>query len=167
MADSPRLSQLHEDIDTRVLAIRSAQPDWPCGRGCDGCCHRLARIPQLTREEWQLLQTGIAALPDAVREEVGAGIIALGQQQSRPYRCPLIDPQSGACRTYAQRPIACRTYGFYLERGEGLYCKEIETRVDDGRLANVVWGNHDAITQRLANCGPVRSLAEWFGDGGK
>ena len=38
----------------------------------------------------------------------------------------------------------------------------IESRVADGALADVVWGNHDAIDQRLAGLGEVRALNEWF-----
>ncbi len=46
-------------------------------------------------------------------------------------------------RFYAQRPVACRTYGFYVQRELGLYCGDIEARVAGGELADVVWGNHD------------------------
>ena len=27
----------------RVRAITAARPIWPCHKGCDGCCRRLAR----------------------------------------------------------------------------------------------------------------------------
>jgi Fe-S-cluster containining protein len=63
---------------------------------------------------------------------------------------------------YAQRPVACRTYGFYVQRELGLYCHDIETRVADGSLDAVVWGNHDAIDHRLAGLGEIRLLTEWF-----
>jgi hypothetical protein len=58
--------------------------------------------------------------------------------------------------------VACRTYGFYVQRELGLYCRDIESRVADGTLADVVWGNHDAIDHRLAGLGEVRALTEWF-----
>jgi hypothetical protein len=45
MNDLPRL---HADIDARVQSIRESTPDWPCAKGCDHCCHRLADIPSLS-----------------------------------------------------------------------------------------------------------------------
>jgi len=79
-----------------------------------------------------------------------------------PLVCPLLDQASGACPVYAQRPVACRTYGFYVQRDLGLYCRDIEARVEDGTLADVVWGNHDAIDRWFAALGEVRPLPEWF-----
>jgi Fe-S-cluster containining protein len=43
---------------------------------------------------------------------------------------------------YTQRPVACRTYGFYVQRKLGLYCRDIESREAEGALVDVVWGNH-------------------------
>ena len=80
-----------------------------------------------------------------------------------PLVCPLLDPASGACPVYAARPVACRTYGFYVQRELGLYCHDIESRVADGALADVVWGNQDAVDRELAGLGETRSLIEWFG----
>jgi Fe-S-cluster containining protein len=157
---SSALSQLHSDIDARVQSIRENRPGWLCGKGCDGCCRRLAEVPQLTVAEWSLLQEGLAALlPERLRE-IRRNIAALAGQ--RPVVCPLLDRTTGACPVYAQRPVACRTYGFYVQRDKGLYCDEIESRVVEGALANVVWGNHDAIDQRLTALGESRTLTEWF-----
>ena len=55
----------------------------------------------------------------------------------------MLDRATGACR-FAHRPVACRTYG-YVQREKGMYCGDIEARVADGSLADVVWGNHDAV----------------------
>lgn len=159
MNDLPRL---HADIDARVHAIRESTPDWPCAKGCDGCCHRLADIPTLTETEWELLQEGLAALPAEQRARIGREIAALAESTGRPVVCPFLDRQTGACPVYAHRPIACRTYGFYVQRDRGLYCPEIESRVSSGELAHVVWGNHDAIDARLAGLGEKRSLTDWF-----
>ena len=87
---------------------------------------------------------------------------ALTGQQSAPITCPLLDLATGSCPVYAQRPVACRTYGFYVQRDLGLYCRDIESRVADGALADVVWGNHDAIDQRLAGLGESRALTDWL-----
>jgi Fe-S-cluster containining protein len=160
------LAQLHVDIEARVQSIRENHSDWLCGKGCDGCCRRLADVPQLTAAEWELLRRGLAALEPERKEEIRRKMAELraaeADQPTRPVICPLLDHASGACPVYAQRPAACRSYGFYVQRDLGLYCREIETRVAAGALADVVWGNHDAIDQRLAGLGESRALTEWF-----
>ena len=156
------LSRLHDDIDARVESIRGNRPDWLCGKGCDSCCRRLAEIPRLTASEWTLLRDGLSTLPPERILEISRDMAALAGQESRPIVCPLLDQATGACPVYAQRPVACRTYGFYVQRDLGLYCRDIESRVADGALADVVWGNHDAIDHRLAGLGETRTLTEWF-----
>lgn len=158
----PGLPQLHDEIEARVVAIRKANPDWLCAKGCGNCCRHLAEEPRLTTAEWKLLQEGLVALsPDQLQKTRERMAVLVGQPFS-PIVCPLLDQSTNACPVYAQRPVACRTYGFYVQRGIGLYCKEIETRVDDGALAKVVWGNHDAIDRQLASMGETRPLTEWF-----
>ncbi|MGZ6231316.1 MAG: YkgJ family cysteine cluster protein [Syntrophales bacterium] len=156
------LTQLHTDIEARVRTIRDDNPDWLCRMGCDGCCRRLAEIPRLTAAEWALLQDGLAALPPKQLQEIGQGIAALAEQTSRPIVCPLLDQSAGACLVYAHRPVACRTYGFYVQRDLGLYCKDIESHVAGGALTEVVWGNQDAVDHRLGGLGDSRDLTEWF-----
>ena len=156
------LQQLHLDIDRRVGNIRENRPDWLCGKGCDLCCRRLAEVPQLTAAEWAWLQEGLAALTADHLQEISRKISALADQPSRPIVCPLLDQSSGACPVYLQRPVACRSYGFYVQRDLGLYCHDIESLVAEGKLADVVWGNHDAIDQRLIGLGESRPLTEWF-----
>lgn len=158
----PTLIQLHADIDARVQHIRDDHPDWLCGKGCDGCCQRLAEIPQLTATEWALLQQGLSALPAETLEDIGERMAALAEQETRPVICPMLNRSTGACQVYAHRPVACRTYGFYVQRDKGLYCHDIETQVAEGRLADVVWGNHDAIDQELRGMGGSRALTLCF-----
>jgi Fe-S-cluster containining protein len=74
----------------------------------------------------------------------------------------MLDPGTGACPVYAQRPVACRTYGFYVQRDQGLYCQDIKSLVDTGVLADVVWGNHDNIDRELKQSGESLNLTEWF-----
>jgi uncharacterized protein len=145
-----------------VQDIRENRPDWLCAKGCDSCCRRLAEVPQLTAAEWNLLRQGLAELTPEHFGEIRRNMSALAGQQTRPVICPLLDLHTGACPVYAQRPVACRTYGFYVQRAQGLYCHDIEARVFAGALAEVVWGNHDAIDQRLSGLGEVHSLSEWF-----
>jgi Fe-S-cluster containining protein len=156
------LSRLHADIDARAASIRSDRPDWPCAKGCDVCCRRLADVPRLTATEWLLLQEGLAGLPSQRLDEITRNMAALAEQRARPVVCPLLDAASGACPVYAQRPVACRSYGFYVQRDLGLYCHDIELRVAAGGLADVVWGNHDAIDRQLAGLGEARALTAWF-----
>jgi Fe-S-cluster containining protein len=162
MIMQPPLSQLHNDIDARVDSIRTEHSDWLCRMGCDGCCRRLAAVPRLTEAEWNYLREGLAELSEGQLKEIGQAVNALAKWPSRPIVCPLLNQAAGACRVYAHRPVACRTYGFYLERGQGLYCRDIETRVAAGEWAEVVWGNQEAVDRRLAGLGEVRELTEWF-----
>lgn len=164
MPDAAPLTRLHDEIDARVASIRENRPDWLCGKGCDHCCRRLAEIPQLTAAEWALLKEGLAGLSMDHLREIGHKMTVLAEQSARPVVCPLLDETSGACPVYAQRPVACRTYGFYAQRDLGLYCHDIESRVAAGALADVVWGNHDAIDRQLAGFGESRPLTAWFVD---
>ena len=157
-----KLFELQRAIDMRVENIREHHPDWLCGKGCDSCCRRLAEVPQLTSSEWDLLRTGLESLPAERLREVSRDMARLSTQVSRPIVCPLLEQSTGACPVYAQRPIACRTYGFYAQRDLGLYCQEIEKQVAAGELADVVWGNHDVIDQQLKAMGASKPLTEWF-----
>ena len=73
--------------------------------------------------------------------------------------CPLLNAETGACLVYDVRPVACRTYGFYVDREGGLYCSEIAERKG---LEDIVWGNGEAVEQRLDELGPRLSLPEWI-----
>ena len=157
-----KLQNLHADIDARVNDIREGHPDWPCAKGCDACCRQLARLPQLTPTEWELLCPALVALPPEQLETIRRRMSTVAGQNATPVACPLLDEASGACPVYAQRPVACRTYGFYVQRGVGLYCQEIKAGVDHGELADVVWGNQEAIDRSLAESGETRALDEWF-----
>ena len=156
------LIQLHADIDTRVQSIRESRPDWLCGKGCDNCCRRLAEAPRLSEAEWNLLKAGLETLSQEHRQKVIRDVSLLDEQTGPPFVCPLLDQPSGACMVYAQRPVACRTYGFYVQRELGLYCQDIESLVADGALIDVVWGNHDAIDYRLGGLGETLALTDWF-----
>jgi Fe-S-cluster containining protein len=156
------LIQLHEDIAERVQTIRANHADWLCGKGCDGCCQQLAEVPQLTSAEWDLLREGLGDLPPEHLQAIRIKMTALSKQRTRPLTCPMLDLVAGTCPVYAQRPVACRTYGYYVQRDKGLYCRDIESREADGALADVVWGNHDAIDQSLAGLGESRALTDWF-----
>lgn len=158
------LSQLHAEIEARVTSIREDHKDWLCRKGCDSCCRRLAAIPRLTAAEWEYLREGLAELPATQLQAISQDIAELQNHPASPLICPLLDQTAGACLLYNHRPLACRTYGFYVQRGVGLYCQDIEVRVAAGEWATVVWGNQDALDRRVSGCGTVRALTEWFLD---
>lgn len=159
-----QLTELHANIDARVLSIRENNTDWLCGKGCDSCCKRLAEVPQLTAAEWNLLREGLAGLTADRLQTISREIAAVADSTTRPVICPLLDHATGACPVYLHRPVACRSYGFYMQRGLGLFCRDIEKQVADGALPDVVWGNHDAIDHRLACLGESLPLTAWFAD---
>lgn len=159
-----KLIQLHIDIDARVNAIRDSNTDWQCKMGCDGCCHRLAEIPQLTTTEWDLLRDGLSDLPPETFQEISLAVAALTNRIERLVVCPMLDKSLGACRVYAHRPIACRTYGYYVQHDKGLYCQDILEQVNSGALDEVVWGNQNSIDRQLKALGESKALTEWFAE---
>lgn len=162
MGPDRTLHQLHAEIAQRVTAITREHPDWRCRKGCGNCCRQLARIPQLTQAEWTLLQQGLMDLPQAELAAVMRNIAS--QVTEAPVTCPLLDLEQDACRIYVQRPVACRTYGFYVQRDKGLYCQDILQQVEQGEREDVVWGNQDGIDRHLSNLGETRALTDWFQD---
>lgn len=158
------LTRLDASVESRVQAIRTAQGDWRCGRGCAGCCRSLAATPRLTPPEWERLREALSALPPDVLHGVEQRILALGAAPPKPVVCPMLDAVTGACLVYAARPVACRTYGFYVRRGEGIYCNDIAQDLADGVLVDVIWGNHEAVERRLAALGTERALDTWHAE---
>ena len=165
MHNASALFQLHIDVDARVSAFRAHRPDWPCSKGCDNCCRQLAAVPRLTAKEWDVLKQGLQLLDASRLQEIRRAVAALPEAAQGPVVCPMLERESGACPVYAHRPVACRSYGFYVQRDKGLYCAEIEASVTQGELADVVWGNHDAVDRSLMATGETRSLIEWFAQG--
>lgn len=154
------LCALHEEVDARVARIRAAQPDWLCAKGCAACCRSLADVPQLTPGEWDLLREGLSQLPADTLQRVRARAAAL--PAAGPLVCPMLDEATNACPVYLHRPVACRSYGFYVRRAHGLYCGDIEAQVAAGRLAEVVWGNHEVVERELAALGAAKPLTAWL-----
>ena len=107
-----------------------------------------------------MIEAALDAMVDGVAEKVRQRIRASAGKE-RPVVCPLLDTNAGTCTVYEARPIACRAYGFYVARDEVLGCARIE-RISRGS-ADVVWGNHLALEDRLHQFGPVRALHEWLG----
>jgi uncharacterized protein len=153
------LEVLKQETEQRAKATVQGRA-WPCRVGCDLCCRRLASVPLLTAPEWQELRRGIEELAPETQHEVDRRIRAM--PGSGPIVCPLLDQAEGACLVYHHRPLACRTYGFYRERDKGLYCHEIEGRLDRGDYEDVIWGNAVGFEARQRELGEMRDLREWW-----
>ena len=155
------LVQLAAEVEARGAGIVAVYPEWPCRRGCDACCRRLAATACLTAPEWDAVRAELDRMPASLRARLLERMVAAEAAGWRV--CPLLDEAAGACRVYAGRPIACRTYGFYREGARGLCCTELEARVEAGEFAGAVWGNAAGVEARVAAWGPARTLAEWAG----
>ncbi len=148
-----RLDVLYTSIDARVAATHAASTDpWPCTVGCDVCCHKLSKIPEITDAEWDVLAAAIARVP-ANHELFAARIAALEGVEFGPVVCPFLAPEDGvarpgSCLVYDGRPAACRTYGYYAERGDLLGCATILAHDEDG-AAGILWGNQLAVDREL------------------
>jgi uncharacterized protein len=160
----PALRVLYNDIQARVSSISSSQPDWPCRKGCDHCCRHLAELPSATKEEWQQARIALKLLATETQEDIAARISQLAEKIDKPIVCPFLHKESGSCSIYEARPTACRTYGFYVERDQGLYCRKIQSRVEEGLCQQVVWGNAESIDARLHQMGPQIDLLSWWAD---
>ncbi len=153
------LVEIQEDVRLRVEEICGAHGNWPCRKGCDECCRRLAAAPRVTEAEWTAIAGAIEAMPGDAAEEARQRIRGAAGLE-RPVVCPLLDGESGSCLVYAARPVACRAYGFYAERHEVLGCGRIEAISRE--QGDVVWGNHAGLEERLGRLGPAAELWVWL-----
>src|SRR5688500_1109400 len=90
--DTPQpLTDIYATIDRRAAAIAAAQPLWPCQEGCDGCCRRLAQVPEMTAAVWRVAYAGFFQLEPATQAQVARDIRALPQAPQRAVTCPFLD----------------------------------------------------------------------------
>ncbi len=113
----------------------------------------------MTAGEWALLREGIEGLEDAVKKSVYTSIEEMTDETRV---CPMLDRARGACRVYAQRPASCRSYGFYLLGGDGLWCEKIEALHQDRMPPGLIYGHQIALERALERAfGPKRGLSQW------
>ncbi len=161
--DHRQLAQIYDEIEHRVSSAQAEKPIWPCRKGCDLCCRRLAHVPEVTAVEWQKMQLGIQQLPLDIQTEVAHKIKSLKGHQEGFVTCPLLDEEAGACRIYEHRPAACRMYGFYVSRRNNQWCQEIEDLFQAGELDGVTFGNYAAMKRTLGEqFGDVYPITIWF-----
>ena len=148
------LQHLEAQIEARVQAIRADRDWWTCRRGCDACCRHLAYPPELSSAEWTRVDAAVASLPTPIQAVVEQKIEALlrhsVEQTLSAVVCPYLDEQAGACQIYDSRPLACRTYGFFVARNHDQYCDQIEVEVNDNGEAAIVWGNAESLRHDIA-----------------
>ena len=162
-AAARQLDVIYTDIAQRVRAMTDARPLWPCRKGCDGCCRRLAQPPEMTAAEWDVVRQGFLHLSPATQHEVAQRIRALADWTDGSVTCPFLDDTHGTCLIYAYRPAACRMYGFYVSRMDHWWCADIQALYEAGVCDGVVLGNYGAIERALhQQCGEVKALVEWF-----
>lgn len=161
-----KLLALEQRIEARVQDIRASRDWWPCRRGCDGCCRQLAQPPELSLQEWVRIDEAVAALPAIIRTEIEQKIAQLLVQiventVSSQVVCPYLDENEGACRIYDARPIACRTYGFFVAHNGNDYCQIIENDLSShvDTSTDIIWGNAESICSEIQGvCGELISF---------
>lgn len=170
MRERRQLRVLFDEVAARASALSAAQPGWPCTRGCGACCRSLARVPELTHAEWQLLEQALSALSQEERalcmEAARALEASVREHGEQRCQCPFFDGAREVCRVYDARPLACRSYGFYAGRSHDAWCKLVEAHVSEQR-DQLVLGNLDALEADLTRLGGERrSLLDWLAASG-
>lgn len=160
-----RLPLFDAEIAARYEQTVQAHPFWPCRAGCDHCCRSLAEIPRMTEPEWRRLHEAFTNLPPHQRTDAAQKLEQLRDSPKRPFVCPFLDDEHGTCRVYSARPLACRTYGFYVEGQQGKHCQRVTDALTEHDANDVVWGNESALFARAEKeFGPTRTILQWLDD---
>jgi Fe-S-cluster containining protein len=91
-------------VQARDGAARDGTPFSCRGIGCNACCRGEVAVMQRELERIVPLVSD-----DAFRRAVNNPDL-LHPKRARFAMCPLLDPKTGGCSVYAERPIVCRTY---------------------------------------------------------
>lgn len=161
MIHTSSLHVIQNEVGLRAKEIARAHGSWPCRKGCDECCRSLASQPRVTQGEWSAIAASLDALPPEAATSLRLRILE-SNHASRPIVCPFLDGSAGACLIYEARPVACRTYGFYVERENVLGCHRIAALA--ATAPDVIWGNHAAVDHQLRDLGVSAKLSTWLSD---
>jgi len=148
------INNLKHSIQTTIDNILLQYNNWPCNKGCDYCCNNIEHMPYLTIEEIEMLNEGIKLLDKHVIENIKVKIKNLNEHFTH-FKCPFISSE-GHCLVYDHRPIACRTYGFYISninKSKGLFCYKIQELESSNKLNHIIWGNYNVISTQLESMG--------------
>ena len=129
-------------VDAAFAEARQRAGDWlTCHAGCDECCRRPFAI---TAADARRLQAGLATLNAATQADIQSRAREARQQMSTDFPgdlsraaltpepewrewffarhaglpCPVLDLETGQCRLYDHRPVACRLAGPLIQIGE-------------------------------------------------
>ncbi len=161
LGDGYALRILQDKVESRVSQSVRQKPDWPCRKGCDYCCRHLANVPEATDTEWRLVRQTVEQLSADQRSTIEKRILELECAQ-RHITCPFLDRAESTCLVYENRPIACRVYGYFMDRDQGLYCNTIKQAVDSGNFGEVVWGNAEWVLDAERRIGEKLNLFKWW-----
>lgn len=128
-------------VDAAFAEARRRAGDWlTCHAGCDECCRRPFAI---TAADARRLQAGLATLNAATQADIQSRAREARQQMSTDFPgdlsraaltlepewrewffarhaglpCPVLDLETGQCRLYHHRPVACRLAGPLIQIG--------------------------------------------------
>ncbi len=129
-------------VDAAFDEARRRAGDWlACRAGCDECCRRPFAI---TATDARRLRAGLTELDHTVQADIRdraaaarhrmasdfPGDLAAGALTDSPQwrewfftrhaglPCPILDLQTGECRLYQHRPVACRLAGPLIQIGD-------------------------------------------------
>ena len=126
-------------VDAAFAEARLRAGDWlACKPGCDECCRKPFAI---TATDARRLQNGLALLDPCTRKDIeerasrarqqiaqdfpGDSGVLTGNEEWREWfftrhagvPCPVLNLETGECRLYAHRPVACRLAGPLIQIG--------------------------------------------------
>ncbi len=106
---SGRYDELAAKVDAFHARVDQRHPGaLTCRAGCSQCCHQHLTVLPL---EMARITQAVRALPEAERLALRARVEA---GPGADPRCVLLD-DDGRCRTYAARPLICRSHGLPVQ----------------------------------------------------
>lgn len=174
-----KLDALYDFIGEQADRVHETYPFWPCEKGCtalDGinCCHH-ALFP-VTRTEWARVKGALHRLPQDKRAAVrSAAQATYDKYEMAQYAgsfsklfqehygdiapCPFL--ADNVCQVYHDRPVICRSYGYFTSSDEPHWCRAVTKTVVEHEVKRVPSWN--ALVERLTGSvkGPSKPLCAW------
>lgn len=173
------LDEFYAFTDTHGALVHETYSFWPCKKDCDvldgtNCCHH-SFFP-VTATEWLRVKEGFEKLPRARQQEIRKAArkayLAHGlgkfKKNYAPFfktkgtlfaPCPLLDGLS--CSVFADRPVTCRTFGYFVSDEQGQWCRVVGDTVRERGVKRLPhWSHVEARMKTLR--GPVKPLVAWL-----